>query len=167
MSASPISPQVLSLLGKISQLTAEEVYEVEHFIEFLLTKKERSLHYSDMIPDSTQDTSHTNTISEFIASFTAPPISQADISQEYSDSFPSDFSRDFSEKEKEQNKISIIKQMGDKESTHVIIAPEEPICENSPNEIDFADINARFAKKREEQNKEKPKKSKLKELDWL
>ena len=167
MSASLISPKVLSLLGKISQLTAEEVCEVEHFIEFLLTKKERSLFYSDMMAENMEDTSHTDTISEFIASFTTSPISQTDISQKNSDSFPPHFSFDFAEKDKEQNKISMIKQVNDIESNHVIIAPDDPIGGSNSSEIDFADINARFAKKREEQNEEKSKKSALKELDWL
>lgn len=141
MSTSPISPEVMSLLKKISQLTAEEASEVEHFIEFLVTKKGSTLHYADMMPDI--EDSSTDTISEFIASFTASPISPPHTSPHYSS--------DLCEKDKFDR------------DNRVIIAPEEPV-EKQCDGIDFADINARFAKKREEKRGEK---SKLEELDWL
>ncbi|MDR2854887.1 MAG: DUF2281 domain-containing protein [Methanomicrobiales archaeon] len=169
MSASPISPKVISLLEKISQLTAEEVLEVEHFIEFLLTKKERTLYHSNIISDNTKSTSHTDTISEFIASFPASPISQAHTSQEFSDSLFPHSSFDFSEKEEEQ-KNSMIKQVAPVDKNQVIIAPEEPVPKKSPSDIDFTDINARFARERDKKNKEnreEPKKVTSKGIDWL
>ena len=144
MSASPISPEVLSLLKKMSQLTAEEVCEVEHFIEFLLTKKGSTLHHADMILDNADDASHTDTISEFIASFTASPVSQP--SQTLSDSSH---------------------QVSTPDRNHVIIAPEEHVLEDYPTHIDFADINARFSKKREELHGKRSKGSPLEDLDWL
>jgi len=165
MSASPISQTILRLLEKMSQLTAEEVCEVDHFIEFLLTKKGRTLHHVDMMQDP-QDASHTDTISEFIASFTGSPIPQPHTSQKSSDSSPH-FSSPFSRKEKEQNKANMVEQAFDGESSRVIIAPEEGVLEDHPNDIDFADINARFSKKREGQHGGKSKESKRDDLDWL
>jgi hypothetical protein len=146
MSASPISQEVLSLLKKMSKLTAEEVCEVEHFIEFLLTKKGSTLHHADMTLDNTEDASYTDTISEFIASFTASPMPQPSISQNSSDS---------------SHQVSTI------DSNHVIIAPEEQVLEDYPTNIDFADINARFSKKREELHGKRSKRSNLEDLDWL
>ena len=161
MSASPISPKVINLLEKISQLTIDEVHEVENYIEFLLTKKEDISDHFEMMTDNT---SHADTISEFIASF-ASPSALAPSEQNIP---PLPFSTYSSEKTEAQSKPdSRIEQIRDEESSQVIIAPEEPSSEEYPNEIDFADINTRFAKKREEQQGKEKKESHFEHLDWL
>ena len=159
MSSPAISPDVLRLIEKMSHLTIEEIQEAESFIDFLRSKKESKSHYSDIVPDNTKDTSHAET-SDFIASFA---LSRSDVSemQPQSGSESSLFPLYVPEKFIERNDML-------NESNHVIVAPEEPIAENFPSDIDFADINARFAKKREENRKEqKNNEIHSKDLDWL
>ncbi|MCL2460649.1 MAG: hypothetical protein FWF19_04795 [Euryarchaeota archaeon] len=162
MSSPAISPDVLRLIEKMSHLTIEEIQEAESFIDFLRSKKESKSHYSDIVPDNTKDTSHAET-SDFIASFASFPLSRSDVSemQPQSGSESSLFPLYVPEKFIERNDML-------NESNHVIVAPEEPIAENFPSDIDFADINARFAKKREE-NREKQNNNEIhsKDLDWL
>ena len=159
MSSSAISPDVLRLIEKMSHLTIEEMQEVENFIDFLRSKRENKSHYSDILPHNTKDTSRAK-ISDFIASF---PLSRSDISgmQPQPVSESSLFPLYVPEKSIETNKMS-------GKSNHVIIAPEEPISEKHPADIDFADINARFAKKREEKREEQNNnETDSKDLDWL
>jgi len=170
MPSSAISQDILRFLEKISHLTIEETQEVENFIDFLLSKKENESHYSDIIPDNTKDTLHAE-ISDFIASFTS---SHSDVSEMQPQPIPDVHSPLYvSEESIEGNEIPNesggIKETCSIESNHVIVAPEEPVSEKYPADIDFADINARFAKKREERKKEDKnnKGTHSEDLDWL
>jgi len=169
MSAASISPNVLRLLEKISHLTIEETEKVEDFINFLLSKKEDESQYSDIKPDNANETS-TAIILDFLASSTSSQSDASTIQPEQTlESLPSPLY--VSEESIEGNKMeeeSDVEKRDSIESNHVIVAPEEPISENYPTDIDFADINARFAYKREEQREEKDnKRTHSEDLDWL
>jgi len=168
MPVSSISPNDLRLIEKISHLTIEGREKVEDFIDFLLSKKENESDYSDIVPDSKKD-KLTDIVSNF---FTSPTSSQPDIStmQPQQEPEPLPIPLYVPEKAVERNEVeeSDVNEKYSIVSNNLIVAPEEPISEKYPTDIDFADINARFAKKREEQIDEKDnKKPHSEELDWL
>ena len=144
MSAASISPDIIRLLEKISHLTLDDTEKVEDFIDFLLSKKEGESQSSAIVPDTAKDASILQ------LEQTPNPLPEKSIES------------DEMEKESDTGKIS------HRESSPVIIALEEPISEKYLDDIDFADINTRFAKKRDEEGEQRDKKRiRPKELDWL
>jgi hypothetical protein len=171
MSVSSISPDVLRLLEKISHLTIDEAEKVEDFIDFLRSKKEKESDYLGIVPDNTKDRStDTTTTSNFLVSSTS---SQSGISTMQPQQTPEPFPSPLYVPGKPIGRNEVLQESDSKEkckieSNYVIVAPEESISEKHPTDIDFADINARFAKKREEQRSEKNNRGTHSEdLDWL
>ena len=161
MPPAAISPETLELLKKLSQLSPEQMREVHNFIDFLMAKQSNQTFTSDIsnISSASISPQSQNSSKQHRSSL-------SDMLSEFHDSDSKDIAAR-REREIAKSRVPDVKESDFLDN--VIVAPAEPLPKKRTrlDDIDFADINARFELERKKNKEFREKSSYQGDVDWL
>jgi hypothetical protein len=161
MPPAAISPETLELLKKLNQLSPEQMLEVHNFIDFLIVKQSNQRFTSDI--------SNFSSASISLQSHNSSKRDRGSLSDMLSEFHDYDSKDIVTRRESEIVKSREPRVKKGDFLDNVIIAPAEPLSKKRTrlDEIDFADINARFELERKKNKGLAEKSSYQEDVDWL